>query len=48
VPIINHFGSLPLDHASGPDDLFGNAYEYKRLRKLDDFVSQRRMGGPAF
>ena len=28
VQIINHFGSLPLDHASVPDDLFGNAYEY--------------------
>lgn len=28
VAIINHFGSLPLDHASVPDDLFGNAYEY--------------------
>jgi type I restriction enzyme M protein len=28
VRIINHFGSLPLDHASVPDDLFGNAYEY--------------------
>jgi type I restriction enzyme M protein len=28
VQIINHFGSLPLDHASVNDDLFGNAYEY--------------------
>jgi len=28
VQIINHFGSLPLDHASVADDLFGNAYEY--------------------
>ncbi len=28
IRIINHFGSLPLDHASVPDDLFGNAYEY--------------------
>ena len=28
VQIVNHFGSLPLDHASVPDDLFGNAYEY--------------------
>jgi type I restriction enzyme M protein len=28
VQIINHFGSLPLDHSSVPDDLFGNAYEY--------------------
>jgi len=28
VQIINHFGSLPLDRASVPDDLFGNAYEY--------------------
>jgi len=28
IAIINHFGSLPLDHASVPDDLFGNAYEY--------------------
>jgi type I restriction enzyme M protein len=28
VAIINHFGSLPLDHANVPDDLFGNAYEY--------------------
>jgi type I restriction enzyme M protein len=28
VAIINHFGSLPLDHASVHDDLFGNAYEY--------------------
>src|SRR5437016_4799239 len=28
VAIINHYGSLPLDHASVPDDLFGNAYEY--------------------
>lgn len=28
VQIINHFGRLPLDHASVPDDLFGNAYEY--------------------
>jgi Type I restriction-modification system methyltransferase subunit len=28
VRIINHFGSLPLNHASVPDDLFGNAYEY--------------------
>jgi type I restriction enzyme M protein len=28
VAIINHYGTLPLDHASVPDDLFGNAYEY--------------------
>ena len=28
VQIINHFGSLLLDHASVNDDLFGNAYEY--------------------
>jgi len=28
VLIINHFGSLPLDPAHVPDDLFGNAYEY--------------------
>lgn len=28
VALINHFGSLPLDHASVPDDVFGNAYEY--------------------
>lgn len=28
VQIINHFGSLPLEHASVADDLFGNAYEY--------------------
>lgn len=28
VQIINHFGSLPLEHASVNDDLFGNAYEY--------------------
>jgi type I restriction enzyme M protein len=28
VAIINHFGSLPFDHASVPDDVFGNAYEY--------------------
>ena len=28
VQIVNHFGSLPLDHAHVPDDLFGNAYEY--------------------
>ncbi len=28
VAIINHFGSLPLDHANVPDDVFGNAYEY--------------------
>ncbi len=28
VQIINHFGSLPLGHASVNDDLFGNAYEY--------------------
>lgn len=28
VQIINHFGKLPLDHASVNDDLFGNAYEY--------------------
>jgi type I restriction enzyme M protein len=28
IAIINHFGSLPLDHASVHDDLFGNAYEY--------------------
>jgi type I restriction enzyme M protein len=28
VQIINHFGSLPLGHASVADDLFGNAYEY--------------------
>ena len=28
VQIINHFGRLPLDHASVNEDLFGNAYEY--------------------
>ncbi|HKW35271.1 MAG TPA: N-6 DNA methylase [Candidatus Acidoferrum sp.] len=28
VALINHFGSLPLNHASVPDDVFGNAYEY--------------------
>jgi type I restriction enzyme M protein len=28
VQIINHFGSLPFDRASVPDDVFGNAYEY--------------------
>lgn len=28
VQIVNHFGSLPLDHAHVADDLFGNAYEY--------------------
>ncbi len=28
VQIINHFGSLPLNRASVPDDVFGNAYEY--------------------
>jgi type I restriction enzyme M protein len=28
MQIVNHFGSLPLGHASVPDDLFGNAYEY--------------------
>ena len=28
VQIINHYGSLPLGHASVNDDLFGNAYEY--------------------
>jgi type I restriction enzyme M protein len=36
VQIINHFGSLPLDHASVPDDLFGNAYEYL----IRNFASQ--------
>ncbi len=51
VQIINHFGSLPLDHASVNDDLFGNAYEYlilnfasKAGKQSGEFYTPKEIG----